>query len=524
MAISIFDFGMEKYAFFAVLLLFLASFSLSGTIYSNYGFPLVADAWDHVSIVQQIVSGNSPNITEPYYSSSVKMGFSENPELGFHLISSIAVFLTGYDAVFVSTLIPSIATFLLALGVFVLVRYLLKSSLAGTLSGLFVLSMKSSIFLLGFQYFVPMAFGLAFIPFLVFLFFRARTSKKFALLFFFGFFLTSFIYPVYNILLLPLFVFYFLLNRKFFSCKSFFLTASILLILLAMFLLYWGFLSQGGIEGGSFFDAFFFRTYSFSETQLNVFSALNPVVLLFAVFGFIGIVFLKTESNSTELVSLLFEIFFMLFLFLEFKFYGIAFLAPVARLFSGFSLMIAVFAGMGLYFLWLKFFSTRKAFFSILCIALFGAVLGANFFDPNRLVGNTFYLEGEHGMRLVEHEELPALELLKNVAKNSTVLSMPFKGRAVHVLSGAKVSPVPAARLGTPDSKLIEGITVSLEGGNCNAIKAYLEKFNASFIYQASFVSQKGYAFKEISCPNILKIYSMKSKSKEIGIYSFKKE
>ncbi|MBI4052942.1 MAG: hypothetical protein HY394_02800 [Candidatus Diapherotrites archaeon] len=498
---------MEK---FAIALLFLSSaFLAGGAIYVSHPFPLVADSWDHVAIINGMVAGKSLAAQEPYYVHSEEQALFENPEFGFHALMALLVIFTGLDAFALSLIFPTIVTFIAMLSTFILVRHFLRSPAAGIFSALAVLAMKPTAFLLGFRYFAPMGLGLAMVPLLIYLFFRSAESKKFLLAFFTVLAGGTAIYPVYSLLLAPLFAFYFLIDiRAFLRHKIFFVLA--LAVVPALFYAYTDFLSNGTGQADEMVKSFFFEPYSVSEKNLNIFSGVSPLIMIFSVVGLAGLAFMRKPAD--EIVPLVVEAFFLSALFVLFTTNGYSFLAPAARLFSLFSLFASLFAGFGFYFIMERFFSGKHSgtFFAVAALLLLAV-------PASGLVSEQGEARDSGARAFDSGAQKHAIEWLKANGSGGAVLAFPESGRAINVLTGLKVSPVPAARMGTPDKEMLTETTDAIDSGDCKKIFSSMEKYAVSQIFRDG---HQGKEFRwKLSCHGMDKAYSLKGIANRIEIY-----
>jgi len=135
----------------------------------NYDYPMHADEWTHMAYAKNLTSST-------WY---FEKAHGKDLEIGFHVILAVLNKL-GFSYLFIFRFFPALMTILISLGVFLWVRKI-SNEKAALFSVLFIALLSSSVTILGMVYFLPLSFGLLFIPAGLYLF--EIRSKWFFLLF-----------------------------------------------------------------------------------------------------------------------------------------------------------------------------------------------------------------------------------------------------------------------------------------------------------------------------------------------------
>lgn len=488
----------------AALLLFflaLAYYFAYYYIHSNYNLPYHSDEWDHLAIAKEIT------VTDQLVNYNPFRGWGWDPqwEQNYHLFQAMLLNLTNWDItdlgiVQLALLIPVLMTFLMVLFTFILVKQLTRSNAAALLSALTVLLTRPNVTLLGYWFAVPMAFGLAFIPLILFLFVKAFSEEKgsfrYSILLFVIFAQLTLVHPASATIFLPAFMIYLLLQPKLLLKSK---TKIILLVfelgILVLLLIGYSVYNYSATTQGGLFDKIMETiTFTTSLYETNVFFFL-PRYLSWPIFfvAIAGMLYLLNTKNRRAIILpiLILTLVPLLYLFFtEEKTY----LADYRRIFYYAAESLVICAGIGLYAI-IKFvnaaidktlegyyFLSEKIQLSLLPKAL--VVLIVLIF----LYSNLLFLPFTHRDQLykvAEENEVPAFLWLKhNSFHEQIVLSYFWTSRAINVIGGNRILYANPARL-----MGARGYQESTEffASPCDAKKNNL--FGASFVYSREAIS-----------------------------------
>ena len=345
--------------FLAVLGIFFGVFFGWMAIHQNYFLPIHSEEWDHLLLAKQLPE---------------RIPIGVNWEIGFQILIKFLHEFSGLSYELIALILPIFVMLLASLGTFVLVRFLSKKILPALFSALLVLSLKSSITLLGLWFFVPMALGIALLPSMIYFLIKAFNSLKHALVFLLLFVQATIFHPAYTIILIPSMIVYSMLNPQvFFKNQAKIAVALILMVfLLPFFAFQLGFvsgeidlsfdgiktLSQGLMNRLSWEKIFEF------EAKFSFLEFLGIIPFILAVIGLSSIIVLKILSMlkpSHSLVEEFFKnrhLFFLpamaltlLALYAQFHLTGRVLFAPYERQFMAASFILLMLAGIALYYL-----------------------------------------------------------------------------------------------------------------------------------------------------------------------------
>ena len=154
----------------------LVSFYSFSAAHSGYAFPFHTDEWQHLAQSIQLVKDAGFAANHPYFPGQ-KMG--NPPELGYHFLQAQLLLSTGLPPAEFALFFSQLVAVLGIVGAFVLGRRLTGSFSAGFFAALFYSFLRSDITFLGVLFAVPVAAGVAVLPFsLLFLHFYFSEGRK----------------------------------------------------------------------------------------------------------------------------------------------------------------------------------------------------------------------------------------------------------------------------------------------------------------------------------------------------------
>jgi len=201
--------GLFKILLLLLILIFV--FFRTYSLHSNYKFPIHVDEWQHLAQIVSVSEGKlnwNPYFNEPHL----------DLELGFHFIWAIfAVLLGSQNFIIFYAYLPAIFAVLSSIALFIFVKKITKNYCTAIFSVLFFALLKSSVNILGIDFFTPLTMSIPFM-YLFMLFFiegvEDNDRKKFlesVLLLA----ITFLIHPPSAAIFIPAAIIYLLLNKKF---------------------------------------------------------------------------------------------------------------------------------------------------------------------------------------------------------------------------------------------------------------------------------------------------------------------
>lgn len=475
--------------------------------HSDYSWPIHADEWWVIGVIQNTIHGQGMNVN-PYTLEPVlnhKPGFSS-------YFSSIFSFL-NIDPIRAWPYLPAINIFLLSFVASLLFFYKTKIPWLSLLVIIFLVALKSNLYMLGWWFFVPSIFAFLFILPLFFLtsdWLGNLSGRLWALLVFLA---LSLVYLPYAALvflaLLPL-IFGSLGKYKFWI-SSIFLVLTTLLIKVGLSLSpykeYWNFSGAPKLPPiiSEFISSFFVPVVAtfYEKNFINILDVVSVLTLLFVIFSF------WLWKNNTWLNGFKWAFLFSSLNLLLIWSGGFSFGVFHQRAFYFFGVVISVLAPMGILVLyrWLSSFDIfqklgiwKNIFSGILFIQMMAILFLGYFNSPS----------GLKPYHLVNDEGLTAMQWLASKPE--------LRGNSV-------VSPVEIGTILTPLTGLISktnllstqsvSATINGEEFKISEIKDCDRKKELILEMQADLLYSKIPQF----CPFLEEIYS----SSKVFIYKFNK-
>lgn len=381
------------------------------TPHFGYSWPIHADEWWNVGVVQNVMRGQEVDIN-PY---TLEPALNHKP--GFFSFLASFFSLSGLDPIRAWPYLPAINVLLVSLVSSLLFFYRTKIPWASILVIVFLVAIKSNVYMLGWWFFVPSIFAFLFILPLFFLtsdWLNNLSGRLWALLVFFA---LSLVYLPYAALvflaLLPL-IFGFLGKYKFWI-SSIFLVSTALLIKVGLSLSpykeYWNFPGAPKLPPiiSEFISSFFVPVAAtfYQNSFLNIFDIVSITTLVFAIFSFW--LWKKNSWLSGFKWVLLFSSLNLVLIW----FYKISFGVFHQRAFYFFAVILSVFAPLGFVALykWLadfKLFQDLGFWKNIYGLIFILQIIGILFFS---------YFDSPKGLEiyhLVRDEDLIAMKWINS--------------------------------------------------------------------------------------------------------------
>lgn len=210
----------NRFGFFIIILILIFIFIKVHNLHSNYNYPLHLDEYHHIAQSVQIIEKKGFASTNPYFAEPIR---HDNLEPGFHILLSELFLLTGIDPVQHYGFLPALFVCLSAFMLFVLVNKITNNFWTGIFAMLFFASLKSSVNILGINFFTPLTACIPLIYLFLLMFIEALSNIDLTKLLISVILSASLIiiYPLCGTLIIPIAFLYFLFNPK--TIKEFYL-------------------------------------------------------------------------------------------------------------------------------------------------------------------------------------------------------------------------------------------------------------------------------------------------------------
>ncbi|MCZ7380543.1 MAG: hypothetical protein O8C64_03080 [Candidatus Methanoperedens sp.] len=467
---------MTKKSFVYILILILLSIFTAFSPNFNYKFPFHADEWDNIKISQEIIKEEkiieyNPFLeNNPYYLSfneeahGVENTNSAKWEINYNLFIALASLFTGISPLEIGILLPTLFVFIMSFNTFILVRYLTKKDTPAILSAIFIITLKTNLTYLGPWFLAASSFGLAFIPSILYLFIRSLDSKKYAIVFFSVFAITTLAHPASTIIFLPIFSIYLILNPEIIKKnKNFFLISIALLIVLLLIILPFDGSATGYIDK-------IFKILTFPRSApINGFVSVMqfPVYMGILAFALSIYGFSKTITEK-EMMILPLSVDALLPLILGYIYLGYAFLAPYERIVVYISEFLMILAGIGLYNVFLHLKKGKLACLLVVIVMVLQ-------------INSLFVFNGDIPLVIEQEEYSPILWLKDNTPQDAVILATPRSSEAIGVIADRNVISLMRGRLGSSEESINK--TLEFFRGNNEKREEILIELKPDYIY-----------------------------------------
>ncbi|MBU1121031.1 MAG: hypothetical protein ABIE23_05855 [archaeon] len=453
--------------FWIILILFFVWLSLEMTysIHDDYHLPYHSDEWDHIAIASEITRTDQLVNYNPYS----RTGWDPQWEQNYHIFMATIMNVTDWDVVdlggvYTALFIPVLMTFLMIFFSFLLARYLTNSTACGIIAAITVLLTRPNANILGYWFSVPMAYGMAFIPLILYVFAKAFSSKGY------GYFIVllvllaqgTLVHPASVTIFFPAFAIYFLLSPKLLwqNKKKILLIVVEFIALISLLVGYSVF--QYSFTGYSDLYQTLMQTISFTTSLYEVQAYyFLPRFITWPIFllGMLGVasLFLSKKKEARILPLLALTLIAGVYLFFT---EGRIFLSDYRRVFMYAAMLTSLLSGIGIYAIasfflnplkkrLKNYFIFTKKFPIVAVPQAIAVVLIAWFlflqitFIPFTHV-NMLY-------KVIEEEDVPAILWLKhNTSIDEVVLAMPYHSRGIYGIAGNLILYANMARLRGP--------------------------------------------------------------------------
>ncbi len=434
----------------------------------TYGYPLHADEWHHLAFANKIIE-TGHLFTDPYEGFRVV-----HEESGFHSFLAGFFLFTGFNPLRDYTFLPALMAMLMGLALFVFIRQITGSALAGVFGMLFYGLLKSDTGIFGPMVLTPFMFALFFgVVVFISLFRWAETKDNryiYAVIILLAFMLS--IHASLAVFTLLLVIVVLIVERV--PLKKFVPHVTALLILLLAFLLL-AFRQKSSSEMLQYLKSKFFFSALSPMTSGELFSYVSLPLILLAIFG---LAYLWDKRKFPLFFASCIVIFYS---FLAYRLSSTYIIRP-ERLFMLAFVFVVILGALGLAYLFEL--SPVRAHWPILVIAL--AI--SSYFQAQGLSSSDFH-------HYIIDQDYDAILWLKQNYHDKRILSHPFFGNAVPFSGNYAVS---YSRLATSMPKT-ESETLELfnNAKDCEELKDFVNNSRADLVFSK----------KEFDCPFLEKVY-----------------
>ncbi len=504
----------NKFKFFIIILTLIFIFIIVHNFHSGYNYPMHLDEYHHIAQSVQIIEERGFSSANPYFAEPI---MHENLEPGFHILLSELFLLTGIDPIRHYGFLPALFVCLSAFMLFVLVNKITNNFWTGIFAMLFFASLKSSVNILGINFFTPLT---ACIP-LIYLFLLMLTGalsdgdiKKL----FISIILSAclvIIYPLCGTLIIPIAFLYFLLNPRilrefYFRTKEVFaieklnkdkisyfktalLTITILLVITVTFIYFWRYISFSRNKA-QIINSLIFRE-GWGKVEIKYFL---PYLygIISTILALIGMII---SFKQKKYLIFVFFAFITVGLTSMFNKFGFTILSPYQRTLYFAMMFLIPLSAIGLSYI-INFMKKLKIPFlsraveepivAFLVIIIFIGVFSSHYklIDKRRVYSHA----------IIDDEDYKAIKWIEeNYGSHNTVLAPIFVSSTIYPISrNYVVSILPGQLRG-------ENLNASIEffSSGCNEKRRIIEENKANLVFS------KG----KIDCNWLKEVYSNKN-------------
>jgi len=254
----------NKFKFFIVTITLIFVFMIIYNFHGGYNYPMHLDEYHHIAQSVQVIEKKGFSSTNPYFRDEIR---HENLEPGFHILLSELFLLTGMNPIKCYGFLPALFACLSAFMLFVLINKITNNFWTGIFAMFFFASLKSSVNILGINFFTPLTACIPLIYLFLFMLIEASLEGNIKKLFI-SIILSAcliIIYPLCGTLIIPAAFLYLLLNPRiikqfYFKIKGIFsiarlnknkisyfkttlLIITIILVITVIFIYFWRYIS-----------------------------------------------------------------------------------------------------------------------------------------------------------------------------------------------------------------------------------------------------------------------------------------
>ena len=472
------------------------------------------DEYHHIAQSVQIIEEKGFVSTNPYFAEEIR---HENLEPGFHILLSELFLLTGIDPVQHYGFLPALFVCLSAFMLFVLINKITNNFWTGIFAMLFFASLKSSVNILGINFFTPLTACIPLIYLFLLMLTEALSDGDIKRLFI-SIILSAclvIIYPLCGTLIIPIAFLYFLLNPRiikefYFKTKEIFaieklnkdkisyfktslLTITIILVITVTFIYFWRYISFSRNKA-QIINSLIFRE-GWGKVEIKYFL---PYLygIISTILALIGIII---SFKQKKYLIFVFFAFITVGLTSMFNKFGFTILSPYQRTLYFAMMFLIPLSAIGLSYvidymkkLKIPFLSrvSEGPIVALLVIIIFIGVFSSHYklIDERKTYSN----------KIINEEDYKAIKWIEeNYGSHNIILAPVFVSSTIYPISqNYVVSILPGQLRG-------ENLNASVEFFNsgCNEKRKIIEENKAKLIFS------KG----KIDCNGLKEVYSNKN-------------
>lgn len=504
----------NKSKFFIVILILIFIFMIVHNFHSGYNYPMHLDEYHHIAQSVQIIEKKGFSSTNPYFAEPI---MHENLEPGFHILLSELFLLTGMDPVQHYGFLPALFASLSAFMLFVLVNKITNNFWTGIFAMLFFASLKSSVNILGINFFTPLTASIPLI-YLFLLMLRGALMDGDIKRLFISIILSTclvIIYPLCGTLIIPIAFLYFLLNPRiikefYFKTKEIFaieklnkdkisyfktvvLSIIIISVIITVFFYFWRYipLSRNKTQ---IINSLIFRE-GWGKVEIKYFLPYLYGVIA-TILALIGIII---SFKQKKYLIFVFFVLITVGLTSMFNKFGFTILSPYQRTLYFAMLFLIPLSAIGLSYIidYLKKLKThflsriaKESIIAFLVIIIFVGVFSDSYklIDERKLYSRTII--DDEGYKTIKWLE-------KNYGQHNTVLAPLFISSTIYPISRNYVVSILPGQLGGRNLNA----SISFFNAGCNEKRKIIEKNQVNLVFSK----------EKIDCNGLKEVYSNKN-------------
>jgi hypothetical protein len=455
---------------FVLLFIFIKTYS----IHFTNPYPEHVDEWQHLAISKQILDKGFVE-RRPYFEEDL---YHFDLEPGFHLFLAGLMLVDNNLILHYKYLAATFAVISALILFFFMLRIFKRYDIA-IFSILFFASLKSSVNILGLNFFVPLTMAIPFL-FLFLWFFIESLEKSNTKQFFISFIILLIllsIHPPSALILIPVIIFKLIANKNFILKNRLKISLSFLVPLIIVFY-YLGFVWWGHIVDtrNFIFELLIFRK-GFSPVEIVHFLPYLYGVVAFAIALF-GIYVLYKQKQDKSIVILALTSFFFIFLYNNF---GFSIFAPYQRVLYYSLLSLVPLSAIGLGYILEKlksYFPKNISKYSSFILFLIILIIFAFVFTSSYEIVDSKQV---YSTKVIDDSSYNALLWLKdNYEKHNVIMTPIMLSSAVYPITENYVVSIPPGQISGgnyTDNQDFYQISTS-----CDYKKDLLEKHNVDFV------------------------------------------
>ncbi|MFC2154729.1 hypothetical protein ACFLRC_04540 [Candidatus Altiarchaeota archaeon] len=480
---------MNRYARDAAIIIVavILSYWTTYSIHQDYSLLYHSDEWDHFTYSLEILKKENVVNYNPYIGPRLK---DPNWEVNYYLFIITLIHLTGLEPLELALITPTIVALIMSLNTFLLIFYLTKRKLHGLLAGIFVLTIKSNVTLLGPWFLVPMAYGLSHIPLILYLFLRVLKGGKYWLLVFGLIFInTALIHAQTTTIFLPIFGLYLVLHPKvLWQNKLKLLPLPIIAVILILYF------APNITKTPEEYNIEYYKTLLYETKESLTLTTDDPtgyevyyyyprylgqITIIFSLIG----IYVLLASGKSEQRLLPIAILSLLPFVVQYYLTQTIYLSYYRRMFMYNAELLLMAAGVGLAATYELVVENVDRFINDDLDRLLakGLAIALVLLFLNMQVQSTFAYKNQI-YRIIEEKDISAIQWLKNnTDEDANILALPHISKTITPIGERHIIAITKTRLGTSDKRNQDA--TEFFQASCNRKQEILKRYKPDYVF-----------------------------------------